>query len=296
MLAFCVDGRVIENFEYGLAGTPCEAVLGQRFRILSVAAARSGFRSTPISAHLGVDGYAGFPLTGPPARPLGLIAVMSRRPLADTRAGRGDAQDLRHARRHRDRAPPRRRRRCARARSSTARSSRPRPTRWCCAMRSTGGSTSIRRTSASTASPRDEVIGIDRLTSMPPALRDTHVRAWLERALAGETATPSSRRPRRHRRAHRRRRGAGDPVPAPRRAARARIGARHHRAQAGRGGACARARSSTARSSTPRPTRWCCATPTSASSTSTRPTSDERLRARRGAGRQDRVLAQSRRR
>ena len=36
---------------------------------------------------------------------------------------------------------------------------------------------------------------------------------------------------------------------------------------------CARARSSTAPSSTPPPTRWCCATPTSASSTSTPPTS-----------------------
>ena len=35
---------------------------------------------------------------------------------------------------------------------------------------------------------------------------------------------------------------------------------------------CATARSSTARSSTPRPTRWCCATPISASSTSTPPT------------------------
>ena len=36
---------------------------------------------------------------------------------------------------------------------------------------------------------------------------------------------------------------------------------------------CATARSSTAPSSTPPPTRWCCATPSSASSTSTRPTS-----------------------
>ena len=83
MLAFCVDGRLIENFEYGLAGTPCESVLGQRYRIFPSRLTEQ----FPLDAdfrNLGVDAYAGFPLTGPLGRPLGLIAVVSRRPLVDT--------------------------------------------------------------------------------------------------------------------------------------------------------------------------------------------------------------------
>ena len=58
-----------------------------------------------------------------------------------------------------------------------------------------------------------------------------------------------------------------------RRAACAGGGPRHHRTQARRSRRCATARPSTARSSTPRPMRWCCAMPISASSTSTPPTS-----------------------
>ena len=82
MLAFCVDGRLIEDFEYGLAGTPCESVLGQQYRIFPSRL----MEQFPLDAdfrNLGVDAYAGYPLTGPLGRPLGLIAVVSRRPLAD---------------------------------------------------------------------------------------------------------------------------------------------------------------------------------------------------------------------
>ncbi|MGE5088114.1 MAG: PAS domain S-box protein [Candidatus Levyibacteriota bacterium] len=82
MLAFYVDGRMIEDFEYALAGTPCEQVLGQEYRFFPCGLAErfpldEGFR------RLGVDAYAGYPLTGTQGRALGLIAVVSRRTLAD---------------------------------------------------------------------------------------------------------------------------------------------------------------------------------------------------------------------
>ena len=83
MLAFCVDGNMIEDFEYGLDGTPCETVLGQQYRIypsrlINQFPLDSAFRD------MGVDAYAGYPLTGALGRPLGLISVVSRRPLTDT--------------------------------------------------------------------------------------------------------------------------------------------------------------------------------------------------------------------
>ncbi|MDH5245896.1 MAG: PAS domain S-box protein, partial [Betaproteobacteria bacterium] len=82
MLAFCVDGRMIEDFEYPLAGTPCETVVGQQFRFYPSRL----IERFPLDADfrdLAVDAYAGYPLTGAQGKPLGLISVVSRRPFAD---------------------------------------------------------------------------------------------------------------------------------------------------------------------------------------------------------------------
>ncbi len=82
MLAFCVDGRMIEDFEYPLAGTPCETVIGQQYRIYPSRL----IEHFPLDAEfrsLAVDAYAGHPLTGAQGKPLGLISVVSRRPFAD---------------------------------------------------------------------------------------------------------------------------------------------------------------------------------------------------------------------
>jgi PAS domain S-box-containing protein len=82
MLAFYLDGDVRENFTYPLAGTPCETVVGQQFRMYSSRLAElfpldDSFRS------LGLDCYAGQPLASADGMPLGLIAVVSRRPFRD---------------------------------------------------------------------------------------------------------------------------------------------------------------------------------------------------------------------
>jgi PAS domain S-box-containing protein len=80
--AMHLDGRVVENFGYALAGTPCETVVGHGFRFYP---ARLG-ELFPLDAEfrrLGFDCYAGVPLSDSAGRPIGLLAVVSRRPLED---------------------------------------------------------------------------------------------------------------------------------------------------------------------------------------------------------------------
>jgi PAS domain S-box-containing protein len=78
--AMHLDGKVLENFSYALAGTPCATVFGQQFRFYP---SRLGelFTLDGDFGSLGFDSYAGHPLTDSAGRPLGLIAVLSRRPL-----------------------------------------------------------------------------------------------------------------------------------------------------------------------------------------------------------------------
>jgi PAS domain S-box-containing protein len=80
MLAFYMDGRVLENFTYDQTGTPCATVVGSEFRfypsgLLELFPLDEAFRK------LKFESYAGHPLTDAGGRPLGLIAVVSRRPL-----------------------------------------------------------------------------------------------------------------------------------------------------------------------------------------------------------------------
>ena len=190
---------------------------------------------------------------------------MLREPTSTTCAGRGGDEDLRAC-------APRPRSSAAEESDHSAPSSTPPPTRWCCATRTSAWSTSTRRYEAMSGRKREEVLG-RRRAHHEPAARSTSTCASLHRARARRrerdvrvARAPQGRRALPHRDARR-----ADPPP--RRAARALHRPRHHRAAPRRAGAARRARSSTAPSSTPRPTRWCCATRTSASSTSTRPTS-----------------------
>jgi len=77
MLAFCLDGKMVEDFEYPCDGTPCETVLGQTFRLYPDHLCER----FPLDAdfrNLGLECYAGYPLAGT----LGLIAVASREQFA----------------------------------------------------------------------------------------------------------------------------------------------------------------------------------------------------------------------
>jgi PAS domain S-box-containing protein len=78
--AFFLDGEIRENFDYPIGGTPCETVVGQAFRIYA-SGLREQFPQDLEFHKLGFESYAGFPLSAGTGAPLGLIAVISRRPM-----------------------------------------------------------------------------------------------------------------------------------------------------------------------------------------------------------------------
>ena len=80
--AFFIDGDVRENFDYPISGTPCEQVLGQRFRFFP-ASLRNHFPDDEWFANEKLESYAGFPLNDGSGAAIGLIAVMSRSPMAN---------------------------------------------------------------------------------------------------------------------------------------------------------------------------------------------------------------------
>ncbi|MFO1317850.1 MAG: PAS domain S-box protein [Burkholderiales bacterium] len=80
MLAFHLDGETIEDFAYPLAGTPCETVLGHGYRVYPERLCAL-FPQDSDFGRLGLDAYAGYPLRDAHGAPLGVISVVSRRPL-----------------------------------------------------------------------------------------------------------------------------------------------------------------------------------------------------------------------
>jgi PAS domain S-box-containing protein len=80
MLAMYIDGQTQENFSYPKTGTPCETVVGQHFRFYP-SRLTERFPIDLDFKKLGLESYAGHPLTDSTGRPLGLISVISRRPL-----------------------------------------------------------------------------------------------------------------------------------------------------------------------------------------------------------------------
>jgi PAS domain S-box-containing protein len=80
--AFYLDGETRENFEYDIHGTPCEHVLGRRFRIYP-SGLREKFRADGDFEQLSMESYAGFPLNDANGDAVGLIAALSRQPLVN---------------------------------------------------------------------------------------------------------------------------------------------------------------------------------------------------------------------
>ena len=78
MLAYYAEGRMVEDFEYAIAGTPCETVVGHAFRCYPSGVAER----FPLDRDFAeMEGYAGYPLTDARGEASGLIAVASRRPI-----------------------------------------------------------------------------------------------------------------------------------------------------------------------------------------------------------------------
>jgi PAS domain S-box-containing protein len=82
-LAAWVDGQLVGDYEYALAGTPCEAVVGRRFLFFPARIAKLFPHGGGGFLPRGVDSYAAFPLFDMQGRAQGLVAVMDRKPMND---------------------------------------------------------------------------------------------------------------------------------------------------------------------------------------------------------------------
>ncbi len=82
MLAFYSDGQMVRDFEYPIAGTPCETVIGQQYRVYPYALGQH-FQGDSDFRALGVDSYAGLPLNDAQGNAMGIISVLSRKPIAN---------------------------------------------------------------------------------------------------------------------------------------------------------------------------------------------------------------------
>jgi PAS domain S-box-containing protein len=81
-VALYAKGALAPNLRYALKGTPCENVMGRRLCVY-----REGiqqlFPEDPLLPQMGAESYIGIPLWDSAGQPIGLIAVMSRKPLPD---------------------------------------------------------------------------------------------------------------------------------------------------------------------------------------------------------------------
>ena len=226
-------------------------------------ACTSRFPPGTLFAAKGIDGYAGFPLTGSAGQPLGLIVAMCRRPLTERAADRVDAEDLRRARRAPKSSAAAPTRRASTPRRATARSSRPARTAIFVHDWDTGASsTSVRPPSALRLHPR----GVARRCASPcvsenvPPYTEREAVALIEQAKAQRGADPlrvARARTRTAPAVGRRARSSARPSRASRASSPSRAtspSARPPRSS------CATARSATGCSSTPSRTRSCWST------------------------------------
>jgi PAS domain S-box-containing protein len=80
-LAAWFDGRRLPDFDYEVAGSPCERVVGQEFRYLA-SGVLADIDPASVFAEAKLDAYAAFPLNDGQGVPLGVLAVMDREPIA----------------------------------------------------------------------------------------------------------------------------------------------------------------------------------------------------------------------
>lgn len=81
-LAFCMHGNIVDNIEYDVEGTPCEAVYKGQAAIYTDKL-REKF---PHDVHIqdwGVESYLGLPLLNHSGEVIGLLGIMDNKPLTD---------------------------------------------------------------------------------------------------------------------------------------------------------------------------------------------------------------------
>jgi len=75
MLAYYALGRIVEDFEYDIAGTPCETVIGQEVRVYPSRLQELFPKDTDFK-RMKLQSYAGCPLTDVRGQPVGLMSVV----------------------------------------------------------------------------------------------------------------------------------------------------------------------------------------------------------------------------
>ncbi|MGF1480377.1 MAG: PAS domain S-box protein [Cyanophyceae cyanobacterium] len=81
-VAVCADGAMVTNFAYDLPDTPCQGVVRGQI-CLYPNRVQQRFPQDELLAAMQAESYVGAPLTGSTGKVLGLIAVLSRKPLRD---------------------------------------------------------------------------------------------------------------------------------------------------------------------------------------------------------------------
>ncbi len=81
-IAVCADGEIVENIDYKLAGTPCEEVVNRDLCYFKDSVQQQ-FASDAQLSEMRIESYIGTPLRDSGGRVMGLLSVMSRRPLED---------------------------------------------------------------------------------------------------------------------------------------------------------------------------------------------------------------------
>ncbi len=79
-IAMSMRGEIVDDIEYGLAGTPCEDVVGQSL-CCHVDRVQELFPDDEMLVEMGAASYVGLPLWAGDGRPLGLIALVDEKPL-----------------------------------------------------------------------------------------------------------------------------------------------------------------------------------------------------------------------
>jgi len=90
-IAVCKDDEIVDDFGYDIAGTPCELVL-ERQTFTCATNVRETFPDVEILKKLDVDGYIGTPLIDSAGKTLGLLFVLSRRPIENARLAESTLQ------------------------------------------------------------------------------------------------------------------------------------------------------------------------------------------------------------
>ena len=80
-LGFFAHGSVQPNFEYLLAGTPCEIVMDRGSECFFPEHLQSLFPNHPDLVNMGAHSYLGVPLTASSGKPLGHLCVLDTRPM-----------------------------------------------------------------------------------------------------------------------------------------------------------------------------------------------------------------------